>query len=332
MTVFKLKSGFVLAIAFLVMWAAPVSAQTCKLPMGQYSHLFSDSYQSFYFNETHTLRVDQSGLWVIQPGDFEHTILGHTYTRQGDKFTFKTNMGSYNSSNGGDTIYFKPSGVLSAQLSMLPKGLSYENSLGKYVKQNSGQITYEPKIRRDDIVINAYNCNGSQASKAQGQLPALDTYNQQQKTIDNAQKIRQDAMNSAQDYRQNALGDQTGYVEKSLRQSGVTAPVNSEESSKLQSIIISSSSDRIINGSSEVSGAIILNASGDLIVTGDLTSRGSIVVNGSGDIGVNGTLHLYGTLVINGSGDVTAAKGIYKHGTGSIVVNGSGEVVGPVID
>ena len=164
----KIVLGIVAVGLFLGVQAAYAE---CLIPPGLYHHLFSDQFQTYYFNDTATLRVDGTGLIVVQKGDFDYAVAGGRYQRQAGQFIFTNSAGQY-TSDGNGPIYFMASDPTTAQIiAVLPMGSSHADANGTYIKQANGRVVYRPLRVLPPILVSGDNCNQTTVAEFQVTAP-----------------------------------------------------------------------------------------------------------------------------------------------------------------
>ncbi len=169
-----MKKAIIIAILGLSIFAAPeAKAETiCSIPVGTYQYLFSDGHETYYYNDTNTIRLT-AGTRILESGDFSVKAAGNTYQRSGDQFTFINTNGHY-TSTAGNPIFFTPAAAYAQTAAALAPGSTYRDSYGTYTKQQDGNITFTPKRQLAPLVINANNCAGgkTKAHIANATVPA----------------------------------------------------------------------------------------------------------------------------------------------------------------
>jgi outer membrane protein OmpA-like peptidoglycan-associated protein len=155
----KLTIGLILLFAVLQPLSS-ASAAECKIPLGTYKYLFSDGYESYFFNDIYTIRLDSSGTKILQNGDFSISVGERAYQRTGSTFNFSNPVGVYTSHNGSP-ISFSGKGDFATVVAMAPAGYKHSDEYGTYNKQSNGAVLFNPKRKLADLVITPKNCGGN---------------------------------------------------------------------------------------------------------------------------------------------------------------------------
>lgn len=139
--------------------APQAASANCSIPVGTYKYLYSDGYQTYYYNDALTIRATGNEK-LLESGDFSYKVDGKLYSRSGGVFRFSNSVGTYTSVNGAP-ITFSGKGDFAQLVAAAPAGTSHNASEGNYYKQTNGQVSFTPKIQLSDLVIDSQNCGGN---------------------------------------------------------------------------------------------------------------------------------------------------------------------------